>query len=60
MMEFASAATSYFFFSSPTTSPLSRPFLTLFFLHGGPVAASWLINVYVFWSAGQKGMACDP
>lgn len=26
----------------------------------GPVAASWFINVYVFWSAGQKGLACDP
>lgn len=62
MMEFASAATTYFFFFSsllllPFPAPLSTPF---FFQQGGPVAASWLINVYVFWSAGQKGVACDP
>ena len=68
MMEFASAATSYFFFSPlsssllllPPLPPPNPPFFFFLSQPGAPVAAPWFINVYVFWSAGQKGLACDP
>lgn len=41
--------------SNPPSTPLCLPSKTW-----GPVAASSFINVYVFWSAGQKELACDP
>lgn len=67
MMEFASAGSSHVslflplpFFPSPLPSPLTPFTFCCRCETGGPVAVSWLLNVYLFWSAGQKGVACDP
>lgn len=67
MMEFATAATSYFFLFPPYFFPTldaPPPFLsTPFFFSKERPTGCLLINKclgYVFWSEGQKGLACDP
>lgn len=44
----------WLFLPFPSLHPSSPSFFFFFSTKGGPVPGSWLINVYVFWSAGQK------